>query len=146
MTRRVRILFGVTGCTLVVLAAPYLFWHPVWLNHGGYEQIQPGMTEPEVEQLMGGPPGMYYPTYLGAGGTMTEEGYDVPDAAETVWSDDKRRYEIWFDDGGRVVGKHRRSGWSSSSVTCRLTGMMGGVRKPVPLETRRYRRANPTSK
>jgi hypothetical protein len=71
MTRRRRILLGVAALAALAFALPYAVWHPRHLNHDGFEQIQNGMTQPEVEQLLGGPPGLYYPTYYGAGQMMT---------------------------------------------------------------------------
>ena len=138
MTRRRRRLLWLAGGVLVVFLSPYVFWHPRRLNHAGFEHVQNGMTRAEVERLMGGPPGIYYPTHLGAGAGMTCEGYDIPDAAEALWYDDKQRYEIWFDDSGRVVGKHRRAGWYATTFSCRLFAMFWAKREPTPLEPFRY--------
>ena len=141
MSRRNRILLGTGVALAIVLALPYAIWHPRWLNHDGFQHIENGMTQAEVEQLLGGPPGIYYPAYRGGGGTMTAEGYFVPDAAETVWSDDERRYEVWFSDDGLVVGKHRRSRYRSESFSCRFLSLIHGAKEPSPLEPRRHSRS-----
>jgi hypothetical protein len=140
MTRRRRALVLIAFLVIVVIALPYAIWHPRRLNHAGFQSIENGMTQAEVEQLLGGPPGVYYPTYLGAGQTMSDEGYDVPDATEMLWYDDKARYEVWFDDQWRVVGKHQRSSWTATALCCRLSAMMHGLKEPSPLKPRRYSR------
>jgi hypothetical protein len=140
MSRRRTLLLSLAGIALLFLALPYIVWHPRRLNHDGFAKIELGMTQQEVEQLLGGPPGIYYPAHPGGGGTMTMEGYDVPDAAEFVWCDDKKRYEVWFNDQGIVVGKHQRAGWNSTPFTCRLTAMIEGYKEPAPLKPRRYTR------
>ena len=146
MDRRKRLLLAMGGVAVVAIFSPYAFWHPVWLNHDGFGQIRAGMTQPEVEHLMGGPPGMYYPAH-GGGGDMTCEGVIVPNAVvEANWCDDKRRYEVYFDDGGRVAGTHRRIGWSATAITSRIFAPFYGVRKPVPLEPRRFQSSDPMSK
>lgn len=113
--------------------APYVFFHPHRLNHAGFEAVQVGMTRQEVEQLLGGPPGIYYPTYPGAGAGMSEEAYYVPDAAGAVWYDDKARNEIWFNDKDRVLAKHKQAYWYATAYSCRLTGWLLGRSEPTPL-------------
>jgi hypothetical protein len=141
MTRRHRILVIAAAVAGLTFALPYAVWHPRRLNHDGFAAIQNGMTQQEVEQLLGGPPGVYYPTYPGAGAGMTDEGYDVPDAVEGLWYDDKQRFEIWFDDQEKVVGKHRRSQWYATTISCRLFAMLYGIKEPTPLKPRRYERS-----
>ena len=144
MTRRRRnLLLVAAGVALVSGVAPYVFFHPRRLNHDGFAAVQNGMTQQEVEQLFGGPPGIYYPVCPGAGAGKTCEGYDVPGAAETLWYDDVRRYEIWFNDEGRVAGKHQRSHWYATTHTCRLTGWIFGKSEPRPLKPKRYETSTP---
>ena len=136
--RRDKLLLGLAAVALA-LVSPYLFWHPRRLNPDGFEKIQVGMSQAEVEDCLGGPPGRYYPTYAGAGQGMTDEGYLAPGATiEMLWYDDRNRYEIWFDDLGRVAGKHKRSMWYSDGYTSRHTAMIWGRRDPIPLEPKKY--------
>lgn len=136
MNRRRHVVLSLCGGVLILLALPYMVWHPRRLNHGGFERIEMGMTQLEVESLLGGPPGIYYPSYCGAGATMTAEGYLGPGGArEALWYDDSKRFEILFDNKGRVVGKHRRSGWVTTAYVSRLSAMVGGAKEPVPLES-----------
>lgn len=139
MSRRRTVLIGLAGVALLALALPYIVWHPRRLNHDGFAKIENGMTQQEVEHLLGGPPGIYYPSYPGAGWGMTGEGYQVRDAAEFLWWDDKKRYEVWFNDRGKVVGKHQRARWYSSAYSCRLTAMIAGYKEPAPLEPMRLK-------
>ena len=73
---------------------------------------------------------------------MTNEGFNVPDAAETrtLWLDDTKQYEVYFDGQGKVVGKHERWGWNATAFSCRLLAMLSGVKEPSPLEPTRYSR------
>jgi hypothetical protein len=82
------------------------------LNREGFSQLGLGMTQAQVEGLLGGPPGNYG-RY--ASGEMTLEEYSAPPGAvERIWCDDSNRFEIYFDADGRVVGHHRRAGYSQS--------------------------------
>lgn len=113
MSRR-RIVWGVA---LLAVAALLLFW-----QFGGREsdrrlavenfpRVRAGMSQAEVEELLGGPPGNYG-RFAGGETGMTLEGYISPaGAVERVWCDDANRFEIYFDAGGRVAGQHRRSGY-----------------------------------
>ena len=102
------------GGLLCLIAAGLLF---AWLQMGGrlnvdgFSQIEPGMTQAEVEALLGGPPGNYG-RYSGKFGEMTQEAYLAPPGSvEKIWCNDERRFEIYFDQEGRVVGKHKRAGY-----------------------------------
>jgi hypothetical protein len=77
-----------------------------------FAHVRMGMTLAEVEALLGGPPGNYG-RFTDGMGFMTLEGYiSPPGAVEQIWCDDANRYEIYFDADGRVVGHHRRAGYS----------------------------------
>lgn len=137
-SRAKRIVWVLGLLAAAALVLPYVIWHPRRLNHDGFESIEKGMTLEETERLLGGPPGIYYPSHLGAGAEMTTEGFHVPDAAESLWYDDKVRFEIWFGADGRVAGKHRRKGWHTTTYTSRHTALIYGAKEPTPLEPRRY--------
>src|SRR5262249_9340588 len=72
-----------------------------------FSRIGNGMTQEEVEDLLGGSPGNYgrYKT-----GMMTLEGVIAPPGSvEKIWCNDARRFEIYFDQDRRVVLKHERA-------------------------------------
>src|SRR5262245_16040141 len=84
------------------------------LNVDAYPLVRTGMTQAEVEGLLGGPPGNYGRHATGRG-LMTAEGYIAPaGSVERVWCDDAHRFEIYFDPEGRVVGLHKRASYSQS--------------------------------
>jgi hypothetical protein len=79
------------------------------LNVENFSEIRPGMTQAEVERLLGGPPGNYgrYSQCI-----MTLEGYIAPPGSvEKRWRDDAHCFEIYFDQEDRVVGLHKRAGY-----------------------------------
>jgi hypothetical protein len=72
------------------------------------------MTQAEMEQLLGGPPGNYS-RYSNGRSLMTFEDYiDPPGSIEKIWCDDSHRFEIRFDINGRVVSFHQRASYSQS--------------------------------
>ncbi len=85
---------------------------PAWPVCPG-NRIRVGMTQAEVEELLGGPPGNYggFVWYvLQLGGWMSMEGYmRPPDSVERIWNDDDSRLEIYFNAEGRVTGHHERA-------------------------------------
>jgi hypothetical protein len=96
--------------TLAVVG--FLFWWGGDLAHGrrlateNYSLIRPGMTQAEVEELFGGPPGNYG-RYLPPE-TFSLIGYSVHQrlnwSVALDWYDDSHYFEILFDANGRVVG------------------------------------------
>jgi hypothetical protein len=100
---------------VVALGAALLAWFAlIWpsgraLNVAGFDQLREGMTQAEVEALLGGPPGDYGRHRSGES-LMTEEGYiSPPGSFEQLWYDDGHRFEVYFDAGGKVVGFHKRA-------------------------------------
>ena len=81
------------------------------LNRIGFKAVQPGMTQSEVESLVGGPPGSY--------GGMDIEGMTIRGVGEQsngdtleVWHDEEVWFEVHFDREGRVTDKYLRTGYS----------------------------------
>lgn len=113
--RRVLCLFAV-----VALMGALLFWqvHSVALHStlipDNFPQVRLGMTQAEVETLLGGPPGNYGRHRNGLTMMTDEESIDPPGSLERVWCDDAHRFEIHFDAKGIVVGTHRRAGYWQS--------------------------------
>jgi hypothetical protein len=82
------------------------------LHVGIFSRVRKGMSQGEVEALLGGSPGNYG-TPLAVAGFMTAEGYRRPPGSiEKVWCDDRNHLEIAFDDSGYVVGFHQRAAYS----------------------------------
>jgi len=125
---------------VVLLLISRVVWNPRRLDHEGFDRIQPGMTHKQVRHLFGGPPGVYYPTYEGARTRCSGPAYDGPVGTLALdWWDNKERYTVYFDDKGRVVGKHSPDEWYSTAYTCRFAAMLFGTREPSPLPTRMER-------
>lgn len=114
--RRVFCLLG-----MLIVAAVFLSWyfsHPSaprrQLAHENFKSIHKGMSQAEVEELLGGPPGNYG-RYVSGGSLMTCEGYIYPPGSiEKIWCDDSNRFEIYFNTSGSVVGLHRRASYQQS--------------------------------
>jgi hypothetical protein len=84
------------------------------LQTQNFPSVRAGMTQAEVERLLGGPPGNYG-RYANGDGLMTLEGYIAPaGSVEKIWCDDAIRFEIYFDAQGRVVGQHKRASYQQT--------------------------------
>ena len=111
---------GVYAALIVLWVWPYILWQPVRLNHEGFNQIELGMTHSEVEKHLGGPPGIYYPSYQGAGGGGTDELYLHPAGSRGErWYDHRAEYTVWFGADGRVAAKSKRASWQTTTHTLR---------------------------
>jgi hypothetical protein len=81
----------------------------------GYSHVRNGLALGEVEHLFGGPPGNFGENGDGGYCMMTCEAYIAPPGSvERIWCNDSTRFEIYFDSENRVVGFHRRGGYSQS--------------------------------
>lgn len=106
------------GMSAAVLAAGALYWGgtpaPTPLGAENFAHVEVGMSQAEVEELLGGPPGNYG-RYDSRNAMMTMEGYiHPPGSFERVWCDDNNRFEIYFGVWGRVVGYHKRAGYQQT--------------------------------
>jgi hypothetical protein len=78
--------------------------------------VSVGMTQREVEALLGGPPGDYGSPYPQEA-LMTLEGIIAPPGSiERDWRDDENLFEIYFDGNGRVIFKHKRARYSQKGL------------------------------
>jgi hypothetical protein len=113
MNRR-GVLFCLGFLAIVIALSIYLIKDPEpgpRLLVENFPSIRNGMSQAEVETLLGGPPG-YYGQYPGGTGRMTAEGViSPPGSVERIWHDDSNRFEIYFDSGGFVVTAHKRAGY-----------------------------------
>jgi hypothetical protein len=92
----------------VCILAAVCFWHFFHqLRPDAFARIKNGMTQAEVEALVGGPPGNYG---FCTNGMSSLEGVLVPGGCiEKCWWDDSHQFEVWFDSNNRVVGVHQRA-------------------------------------
>jgi hypothetical protein len=119
-TTRHTLLVAAYAVLIALWAWPYVLWQPARLKHAGFDQIRLGMTQPEVEALLGGPPGLYYPSYPGAGAGGTAEFYEPPAGCRgETWYDHSAEYTVWFGPDGRVAAKHKRTYWYTTTHTIR---------------------------
>jgi hypothetical protein len=111
VAKRKRVLF-LAGCVAAVLVASYLALR--WaaprhhINKEGFDAIRVGMSEQEVEAILGGPPGDYSatgavpcPAAYASSGTLLDRG--VEDLRS--WVGDDAAINVAFDAGGLVVWK-----------------------------------------
>lgn len=114
MLKRRRLLIGLA---ILATVAAGLYWARPWpgqrLRSENFSQLRVGLSQREVEDLLGGPPGNYGQD--GGSAMMTLEGVLAPPGSvERIWSDDANRFEIYFDSRDRVVACHRRAGYQQS--------------------------------
>ncbi|HMP02931.1 MAG TPA: hypothetical protein PKD86_09870 [Gemmatales bacterium] len=89
----------------LLLASP---WLPSSLKVENFSKLEPGMSQAEVAQLLGGGPGDYG---FHQGGVVSEvqdkEWLPGPELHVLTWFDDQAKLEIAFDADGKVVSKVR---------------------------------------
>ena len=137
---RTRILFG-CGLVLLVVAGLLWFFPPTPPRHNinadGYHKIELGMTEQEVESVLGVPAGDYGP---GKGeilddGVFTVTSYSIiTDPNGNKWLADSFAITVCFDDGGLVSGKGTDEVYrpydSTFEMLCQRLGL--SKKKPYP--------------
>ena len=122
---------------LMVLAGVFLallaWWtlSTVWgrqLNAEKFVLVKVGMTQGQVEELLGGPPGDYGRNRGGQCLSTLEGAFGRDGSVEKVWFDDNRRFEVWFDDADKVVYFHKRAHFHRSkpdSLVRRVLAFLG---------------------
>jgi hypothetical protein len=94
-----------------------------------FQLIRMGMSQAEVEKLLGGPPGDYGHN-VGGWTVMTLEGVGgPPGSVERRWNDDSNFFEVFFDADGRVILFHKRAGFTRSPPE----GVFAGLRRKLGL-------------
>jgi hypothetical protein len=116
----IQVVAGVVLILAVVGVSGYLILFQPWRDLTSWNRLDPadlaklrkGMSQADVEIVLGGPPGDYgNPELKGYPGTSTMEGYTRPkDFVLHVWFDDRNRFELCFDATGRLVLWHKRAG------------------------------------
>jgi hypothetical protein len=109
--RRLWMLLMAVGAGLAVLPIPWYAVSPrSGVTQANYERIREGMTLPEVENLLGGPPGNYSRIPDKEAGLWTIDP-SRPDLnrqffiGREVWIGNELAVAVWFDDQGRVARK-----------------------------------------
>ncbi len=102
----------------VLLMATGIYWYRNFgkkLNEENFHKIKVGMTQKQVEELFGGPPGNYgrnHGFYARSGGM----GVPPPHAREEIWCSDNTMYKICFDSNDKVCGCCADPTYSRSSL------------------------------
>jgi hypothetical protein len=124
--RREKRAIFVMAALSVVLVAGGISIHRIAASKGrlrpeNFPDIEIGMSQSQVESLLGGPPGNYGTVYLLGGGAFTslESPILPPGARREIWSDDETQLEVYFDANGRVCFHFRRAHFS------RVPGWLG---------------------
>jgi hypothetical protein len=98
------VLVGI-GVALVCWLRPALHTGP---TSEAYRQVQAGMTEVEVERVLGMPPGDYStaPTeflhiYTGGSGIIKRKATSI-----LTWTGNDLEVDVYFDQNGLVIGKN----------------------------------------
>ena len=97
---------------LTFVCAVVAFYFARKLKVENFDEINVGMTQDEVERLLGGSPGHYGRKW--GSGMMTLEG--SPKGRKEIWTDDDTMFEVAFDEEGKVVGKHKRARYERHSL------------------------------
>ena len=99
----------------LAITASAILWvraarHQPRISIDSYNQIQEGMSQAEVEAILGGPPGDYSSrkwageTRVGFPGGILSIGPLDNDRAKN-WSGEELTITLWFDPAGRVIGR-----------------------------------------
>ena len=107
---------GVSSLLALGLCVRLFVFPQPWdvLDASQLKLLKRGMTQAEVEALLGGPPGCYGNPLMNSE-LMHCEGFVVnTPSTEVLWFDDLKQFELWFDNQQRLVAWHRRSGFGRS--------------------------------
>src|SRR2546423_1899639 len=94
------LLLALAGMALVLLAWLAVCSHGRKLQIAGFAKISRGMTQAQVEELLGGPPGDYGDNQGGVAPGSLESGNPVPLPPGSVtqfWFDDSHQFKVFFD-------------------------------------------------
>jgi hypothetical protein len=105
--KRLRLLAALTALLVTALALILFLPRQPRITETNLNRVRPGMTRPEVEAILGGPPGFYAggPTLL-----LPDECHRVisdeivPDSMLERWWGDDGALSVTFNPSGRVIG------------------------------------------
>lgn len=107
-TKLKRSLLAVAALTAVVLAVVWLLWPEPAIGPASYERIRLGMTQAEVEAVIGLPPGIYHNQIGGEALTSDVRGLPMSRSSDyhrsAEWWGTKHGIFVAFDKSGAVVG------------------------------------------
>jgi hypothetical protein len=104
---------------VLVLAVVIVLWAvlPRKLRWENSSKIVPGMTQAEVEKLLGGPSGHYGRNH-GTAASSLDGGIGQPGGThQKMWTDDSTCLVVWFDDNGIAQGHHKLAWYSRQPST-----------------------------
>ena len=108
MIRTVRVVLVSLACLPLVIYGIWSFHTPHHINHEGFEKLQIGMTEAEVEAVLGRPAGdyamvasIYYDNFHGA---------SHPQSEARQWNSEEGSITVYFD-AGRIVHTEYHDVW-----------------------------------
>jgi hypothetical protein len=112
------VLVGLPLLLMVIVGGMWMRQYLARLHRENFDRIEIGMTQAEVEELLGGPPGNYSPPYPLSEPIFTTLGLTlVPETwRKEVWFDDKAYYEVYFDADGHVCLRVNKAYPSSPRV------------------------------
>jgi hypothetical protein len=111
MTKRRAAWIGVAAVTVALVAAGGLLWLltlPIGINEDGFNAIRVGMTQRQVEAILGGPPGRdEVPAGLPAGhaGVEIMPAADLSAYRRECWRSDIAEVIVYFGSEGAVAHK-----------------------------------------
>jgi hypothetical protein len=112
MTKRRQLLVALVAVAgLTLLAGWWYFVRPPGINRRGFDRIRTGMSRPEVEALLGGPPGDYTVRSRAPGESCAHPlecvspETDVSNYRSEAWTDGERTVCVYFHAGGTVADK-----------------------------------------
>src|SRR5437870_3671391 len=131
MARRRRMLISVSILALVALGifvGGWLLQPKPRIDRAAADQIKPGMTLREVEEIIGVPPGDY-----GVGKGETQPTWESlqwpfkrPPHTTQEWLGQENAISVWIDDDGKVTGHSFQPVYREYDSTFdRLLGMIG---------------------
>jgi hypothetical protein len=109
--RRMLVLLAVAAAAGVTVAGGWFVLRPPGINRRGFDCIEVGMSRPEVEAFLGGPPGDYSDKVLIPRGSCciplecVAPETDVSTSRPELWSANERTVVVYFHTDGTVADK-----------------------------------------
>ena len=92
-----RLLIGLSVIALLFAGGLWLAWPQARIGHRNFQKIQEGMTQSQVEAIIGMPPGDYFTGFRGGGGMMSRGPFGF--TREEKGLPEKKIPEAWYRNG-----------------------------------------------